>query len=360
MNENCKIELGFKFLRQLCTSFLRGNEVKEKLRLTCRSLCPPSIAINLPQTKHKRSNRLWGHNLRRSFKEYSLRLLALGSHLHWNDVIVKRWFVGIMFLFFLSSCEYQTDKDLQNYEGDKLVVDAIITDEFKAQEIFLSLSNPQFNEPPQSVSGAEIYLYIQPDNEIIPTDTVGFIESAEESGKYISPPFTATINNSYYLLVKYLDYADTAYARMNYATPIAEFNYSALDNRFYKVNYTQSVEASFMEINYDWSVFPEYCEAYGNCKASETFYTLSGVHAGEFLAPNKQEIYFPIGTTIKRKQYSLTQQHEAFVRGLLMETEWRGGIFDTEPGNLKNNFRNGSLGFFGVCAVVADSITITE
>jgi hypothetical protein len=75
-------------------------------------------------------------------------------------------------------------------------------------------------------------------------------------------------------------------------------------------------------------------------------------------APAKQEVLFPEGTMVYRKKYSLSEDHQSFIRSLLIETEWRGGLFDVEHGNVQSNFTNGTLGYFGVCQVLSDSVLV--
>jgi hypothetical protein len=39
----------------------------------------------------------------------------------------------------------------------------------------------------------------------------------------------------------------------------------------------------------------------------------------------------------------------------MAETEWRGGLFDVQPGNVRTNLSEGAVGYFSVSAVVADT-----
>ena len=103
---------------------------------------------------------------------------------------------------------------------------------------------------------------------------------------------------------------------------------------------------------------PEYCSSFGNCSATEYFYTLSTIDVNKTFAPTKEIIYFPSGTTLIRRKYSLSEKHQEFLRSLLMETEWTGGSFDVQHGNVKTNLSNGALGFFAVCMVLSDSTMI--
>jgi hypothetical protein len=110
-----------------------------------------------------------------------------------------------------------------------------------------------------------------------------------------------------------------------------------------------------MEVNYNWSADPVYSNMVDTDHASEVFYSLKDIDAGKIFAPEKQVILFPHKTVVIRTKYSLNEQHQQFVRSLLLETEWRGGVFDAEQGNVPTNFRNGIRGWFAVCAVVSDT-----
>jgi hypothetical protein len=54
----------------------------------------------------------------------------------------------------------------------------------------------------------------------------------------------------------------------------------------------------------------------------------------------------------------MNEAHAAFIRTLLSETEWRGGLFDVQPGNVQTNLSEGAVGYFAVSTVVGDSTII--
>ena len=123
----------------------------------------------------------------------------------------------------------------------------------------------------------------------------------------------------------------------------------------YRLVYHESQDASMMEVYYDWSATPEYCTLYGYCDASEVYYTLDNIDAEKIFAPDRQIIPFPEKTRIIRRKYSLSAAHQEFLRALLLETEWRGGLFDAEQGNVPTNFSHGIRGWFGACMVETDT-----
>ena len=81
------------------------------------------------------------------------------------------------------------------------------------------------------------------------------------------------------------------------------------------------------------------------------YYTLPTIDVSEIFAPGIQTIYFPSGTYITEKKYSITREHAEYIRALLLESKWQGGLFDTEHANLPTNMSNGAIGFFGACGV---------
>ena len=58
------------------------------------------------------------------------------------------------------------------------------------------------------------------------------------------------------------------------------------------------------------------------------------------------------------KKYSLSPEHEKFIRSMLIETSWNGGSFDTEEDNVYTNLSKGALGFFAVSIVLSDTVIV--
>ena len=63
-------------------------------------------------------------------------------------------------------------------------------------------------------------------------------------------------------------------------------------------------------------------------------------------------------TTIIESKYSVTPEHAGFIRSMLLETEWRGGLFDVAQGNLETNLSQGAFGFFAISTVIRDTLTV--
>jgi hypothetical protein len=250
-------------------------------------------------------------------------------------------------LLLLVSCEENTTWELQSSDIFA-VADCILTNELKPQELRLYRSSDKLNELPVGISGAVVE--ISDGRQIL-----NFTEDATEAGKYVSAvPFRATAGIIYRLTIFLGTKADTAYAEMTGITPLDKIDIESKDS-LYRLVYHESQDASLMEVYYDWSARPDFCQKYGYCEASEVFYTLDNIDAEKVFAPDRQVISFPEKTRIIRRKYSLSNAHQQFVRALLLETEWRGGLFDAEQGNVPTNFSHGIRGWFGACMVETDT-----
>ena len=247
-------------------------------------------------------------------------------------------------LVVFNTCELETNWDI-NPSENVMVVDAIITNENKTQEIRIYYSYPNLNDTSTAVSGANVMVT----NGI---NSFAFNESIVEPGLYLSNPFIVATNVNYTLIIERNGKSDSAHANM---VPVSKLR----DYSFEQKNGLGNLPA-ITEVFYNWSTISEYCIVYGSCIAAETYYALDIIDIGQEFAPAKQEILFPPGTTITRKKYSLSEEHQEFIRSLLIETEWRGGLFDTEHGNVPTNFTQGTKGWFGVCQVLTDSIVVGQ
>jgi hypothetical protein len=258
----------------------------------------------------------------------------------------------IMFLCLVTSCEKEINWKIKKDNQDVLIVDGIITNEFKSQYIKLSHSYQELNSSASPFTGAIVYL----------SDSITiykFTEAQNDPGNYFSIPFRALTGKKYYLTIQTDSISYAAAGSAVPVTPMNKINIVKSDEvDLYTFIYSESSSPSMTEVYYDWSSVPDYCNSYGYCSAAETYYTLDNFDISEAFKPDKQIIKFPSGTTIIRKTYGLTEEHQEFLRSLLMETEWRGGLFDVQTGNVNTNISNGAKGFFAVCMVVSDTTVI--
>ncbi len=271
-----------------------------------------------------------------------------------KKIILKLLVFGFLILSEVS-CEKKINPDFQ-YDGKEfLIVDCIITNENKFQEIRLTKSFSTFNKKPEPISGANVSVSDGIYNYSFTEDTAGFY--------YSDSKFSAVINKLFTLNIEYLGNTYSAQAR---AVPVLNYtsiNYAQFNDSLYYFPQTTAQfnpeEAAMYIVNADWSFVPEYENLpEQNTKAKMFFYTLKTIDVNEIFHPAYEHIYFPKGTQLIIKKFSLSPEHEKFVRSMLSETSWNGGNFDTEEDNVYTNLSAGALGFFAASIVISDTITV--
>ncbi len=262
----------------------------------------------------------------------------------------KLWFIGLAVL--MTACEEQITWDLQSQEVMALVVDGMITNERKAHLVRLTLPVQQLNEPPRPVSGALV--------AITDGDTIYWMhEKPVGSGVYYTDSTVqGVIDKVYYLYVKINEHEFlSSGSRMVPVEPLQDPDIRQVnkDPDLFKLVYHESRDPSMMQVYLDWSYLlpPEQQE---KARVWEHYYTLKSVDVNELFKPDREQVFFPAGTIIYRRKLSLSSGYQSFLRSLMMETEWKGGVFDVMPANVRTNIRGGALGFFAACSVVTDTL----
>ena len=258
-------------------------------------------------------------------------------------------------LFAGISCEKKISPDFK-YDGKEfLIVDGIITNESKFQEILLTKSLSAFNEKPEPVSGAKVSVSDGIYNYIFSEDTAGIYLSDSK--------FSAVINKRYTLRIELNGKTYSAQAKAVPVLNSSAINYTQYNDSLYFFPQPTAQfnpdEAAMYEINADWSFVPGY-ENFSpeKTKAKMFFYVLKTIDVNEIFNPPHEQIYFPKGTKLAVKKYSLSPEHEKFIRSLLLETSWNGGNFDTEEDNVYTDLSEGALGFFAASIVLSDTVYV--
>lgn len=270
----------------------------------------------------------------------------------------KLWIYSLVFII-LPACVKKADWAEPGDGMEYIVVDGILTNESRIQHLYIYYNKSNLNDTPDPVIGAEVII----SNE---DETYQLDESPDEAGLYITDSIVvAGADRNYSLLIFHQGSVYSAQAYMIPGKTFPELIYKKNDdNELYHIDYVaSSFEASdqaMWEILIDWSSVPGYehkdPEA---CRKKLLFYTLSTLDVSQIFAPVVEQVSFPAGTIIDQRRYSLTNEHADFIRSLLLETSWQGGVFPSDPANANTNLSDGAIGFFGVCAVNSLSLTVT-
>ncbi len=251
-----------------------------------------------------------------------------------------------------TSCEIENEWEPFPSAAQTVVVDGILTDSNMRQTIHLCRPISQLNEKAEAISGAQV--------QVSNAEKVyNFTESPAGSGVYISDTaFAGDTQYEYSFLATVEGKAYTAKAQMKPSVDFekAKYNYVA-GKKLFRINWIanpyEETNPAMYEILLDWSAVEGYQNlSYEKTHARVYYYSLQTIDVSELLAPTIESIFFPAGTIIVEKKYSLTTEHAAFIRGLLLETNWQGGLFNTTSSQVPSNISNGGLGYFAACSVL--------
>ena len=129
-------------------------------------------------------------------------------------------------------------------------------------------------------------------------------------------------------------------------------------NEQYALNlYETRGGANFIDHQITWINTPS-CITGNKCEGRIVFYDLNTIDVNEIFKPKKEDFNFPANAIVVRKKYSVSPAYKAFLRSVLSETEWRGGVFDVQREDATTNLSEGAIGFFAVSTVVSDTTIV--
>ncbi|MCK4855684.1 MAG: DUF4249 family protein, partial [Bacteroidales bacterium] len=206
------------------------------------------------------------------------------------------------------------------------------------------------NGTPLPVSGAFVAIFNK--------DTAVSLREVQP-GRYLTDPTVRADSGKLYRL--YILYQGREYDADSYMVPVGPLDtlsYHQVPGRefWYELNFKETNRPSMVEYRLNWGHLP----GFRNLPAEQTrsrivYYTVKSIDVNKIFKPAKERVPFPVGTRVYRRKYSMNPSQEDFIRTLMAETEWRGGLFDVQPGNVRTNLSEGAVGYFSVSAVVADT-----
>lgn len=247
--------------------------------------------------------------------------------------------------FLFHSCDKTYDWTWDRTAQPVVVIDAIITSETKVQSVNIYYTTSALDVTPIAISNASVI--------VSNADSVYlFHEDSLLKGYYISDKMFAAIPDMLYTLQ--VSYNGQIYTASDIMSPAEDFEPLKLATDQEGNNYVlwvadayKAKKAAMYEVLVNWKDD----ESGGYKKARMLYYTLPSLDVSEVLAPEPELVKFPASASIIERYYSVSDNYAAFLRALLAETTWHGGLFNTEVANLPTNLSNNALGFFAVSAV---------
>ncbi|MBU2651695.1 MAG: DUF4249 domain-containing protein [Bacteroidetes bacterium] len=272
---------------------------------------------------------------------------------------MKRELTYIVLIILFSGCVKEYDQWVPETTIDLIAVEATLTDELKRHEVKLTRVNVDLNQIPAVVSGAQVIISNEDDDWVL-------TEDPQSPGTYLSDSTViGRLNRNYNLQIFYNSKLYTAKSAMSPPRYFSELTYVKEDNGLFRIDFVASAFATtnpaMWEVIIDWHGVPGFeNQDPDSCHARMLFYSLTTLDVSEIFAPEVEKIYFPVGSLIVQRRYSLTPEHEEYIRTLLLETTWQGSLFPGTNANVSTNLSAGATGFFGVCGVTELSLTVNS
>ena len=252
-------------------------------------------------------------------------------------------------------CNKHVDWELKYQEVDILVVEGKISSEEKQHEVRLTRPLYEMNGVPDPVHGAHVEIF---DGRVVYT----LSEDPERPGIYRTDSlFAAKLNQYYQLRIAHETKRISAVTFMREVQPFQDMiAYPVQSDPPLLEGYIKdSDEPSIVRVELDWSDVAGYVGLPDSATHAVIYhYTLNGVDVNKMFKPPQEHVRFPPGTIIFREKESVSPWYGEFLRGILSETDWRGGMFDVLPGNARTNMEGEAIGFFTAADVLRDTIVI--
>jgi hypothetical protein len=257
---------------------------------------------------------------------------------------------AIVLLLIATACEEKIDLPIASEDTGLLVVEGVLTNENRMHLVTLSLPYAKQNLEPQPATGASIWVSED-------TTVYGLAESATDPGKYYTPVMRAVTGKNYTLHIQYQGKDFFATDSPVPVQPLQELKYQDSDDGYLLTFNPEGQDPYYIEHAIDWRN-TDACVSGGSCEKKIVVYDMKTVDVNDIFKPNKEPYFFPRGATIIRRKYSVSPAYRMFLRSMLSETEWRGGLFDIQRADVSTNLSAGAVGFFATCAVVEDSTLV--
>ncbi|HET9486424.1 MAG TPA: DUF4249 family protein [Chryseosolibacter sp.] len=255
----------------------------------------------------------------------------------------------LMFILLFVGCEEKTDVPLAPEDTGLLVVEGVLTNENKNHLVKLTLPYGQPNGSAKPATGASVFIVL---------DTVySLTEFPAGSGRYYTPVGRAVAGKMYTLVIQYNGKQYRAQDGAVPVEPMQELKYRENAEGYSLILNPDGADPNYIQHFITWR-HTSACSASGACEGGIVYYDLKTIDVNEIYKPEKAPFHFPRQSIVIRKKYSVSPAYRSFLRSMLSETEWRGGVFDVQRSNVTTNLTDGAVGFFAVCSVVSDTTIV--
>jgi hypothetical protein len=252
----------------------------------------------------------------------------------------------MVIMFHLPGCVEQVDINeyIDGRQSNGIVVEGLVTNEKKRHEVKVTRTGKVAAEAYEAVTGAEV---------TISDGFETFLLQEDGPGIYLTDSIAGIEGRVYNLAVKY---GGQVYLAADTMVPVSGFGRAdgfAMGANEPPNGYIQSPLIVFgsntpvmLNIRID---NPKPNDKY----TQFTYYAFPGIHP-DYILPKYVDAFLSYGegSRVTQVKYSLSEGHYSFLRALLLETEYNGGIFGSVRADVPTNISNGGRGFFAASATI--------
>jgi len=255
----------------------------------------------------------------------------------------------LFLLLILTACEEKVDVTLTPEDTGFLVVEGVLTNERKNHLVKLSLPYLQPNGEREPATGASVY--------IVEDSVYALTELPPGSGRYYTPVGRAVFGKRYTLVIQYNGKQYMAQDGSVPVQPMQDLKFNQTNDGYSLVLNKSGSEPYYIEHMVTWR-HTGACDPAESCEGIVVFYDLQTIDVNEIYKPDQAPFHFPRRSIVVRRKYSVSPTYKTFLRSMLSETEWRGGVFDVQRSDVPTNLSEGAVGFFAVCSVLSDTTVV--
>ncbi len=270
--------------------------------------------------------------------------------------------IAIATLLAFVQCTERIDLDLNKNENQRLVVDGWITSIARPQTVRLTLTTDYFqNEAAPKATGATVSI----------TDgSITFPLTENEPGLYQTAANVAgEPGKTYTLEIEYDGATYTASSFMRPAPPIDSINYAIdedeLDNpdedndgKLWHELFFYAQEPAGEGDHYYFKTYLN-GDSKSDTLRNNGFVSDDGVDGSYIGGISYDYVEVADGDSVAAEMLTISKEAYEYFNAVMLETDWRGGIFDSPPANIPTNISNGALGFFSASAISQSHVIIS-
>lgn len=266
--------------------------------------------------------------------------------------MIKNFFaqLAIILVLMMTACVEPVDvNDVVDTAEGRVVVEGKITNEAKSHTVRLTRSTAALsNTPPPNIVGATVTI-TDGENEFVLTET--------DPGYYVTDPDVKGESGKLYTLKVVIDGQEYIGSdRMPAPVSFTDGDKLLIFDKYLFGNPREGFTIEHPLVTYgalvaaktELQVLSKRPRAYNR----SSFYDFPGIDSEGLVPTIADQLKFMMGDTLQQSKLTLSEANYKFLRAVLLETKFYGGVLSSVPANVPSNMSNGALGFFSASSVV--------